>query len=393
MIKHITNSLPPLEYLLKEGAFIEFDENGNVVSTQLSTQVIEGEQLTYSPQLRTYRKTTTYSVAYSLKSNPSSDQPKKAQDVLKTGGKNISKQELKALVDSTFKDLGINIKKFTHVLLLGSSDNLVNLLGEAAASLAGAKLIHVPKMEYKYIDNAVNWEEYQRQTKKVKRSVDDYLDKRAKQSPGPYTISKTGLRGAMSKVFYTKYDVGVNPYEKGKVGDTVTGLLHRAVAGIDGVRLLIVDDNIHSGQDFSKLFDSIDEIYKGIEADYTKTVKQSGISASPVHRSHPDRIMGYVLYKLEDEDIIKTKEKQTGTVVAKPSQVKKQDLIDTVIKWYETHPEPTWRADLKIVQRVLKGIEAKAKTYAEFESEIKSRYGQTVFSDPEHKRTYKPLRK
>ena len=119
MIKHITNSLPPLEYLLKEGAFIEFDENGNVISTQLSTQVIEGEQLTYSPQLRTYRKTTTYSVAYSLKSNPGSDQPKKAQDVLKAGGTNVPKQELRTLVDSTFKDLGINIKKFTHVLVLG----------------------------------------------------------------------------------------------------------------------------------------------------------------------------------------------------------------------------------------------------------------------------------
>lgn len=392
MLQETLPSLSLLKLLL-EGAFVDFDKSGQAKSVSIDTKTIPGEQLHYTPRSRRYNTYgVRYNVYYSLSTAEDAKAPKQAQDVLKRGGVNINKSELEAIILATFKDLNVPYTKFTHIFTLGSSDNLVNLLGEAAASICDAELVQVPKMQYKFIDNAVDWKKYQQQTEKIKRAVDDYLEKRASTEQSPFSVSKTGLRGAISKAFYSKYDMGFNPYEKGNVGDRVNSILHQAVLGSNGVRVLIVDDNIHSGEDFSKIFKGVNDIYQGIKTQFDSYAKTGKATLTAPHLSHNERIAGYVLYRLEDVDINKTKEVETGQQKRKPTEIKTEKLIQKVLNWYQNHPEPTWKAQTKFVQKKLTDLSKAVPVFVKFEQEVERQYPK-VFSDTSYKDTYGVLRK
>jgi hypothetical protein len=334
-----TKDIAPRLYLqskVDEGAKVNF-EDGVVTNIEMSVKAIKGEQLITVDGIRT---TNNYKVYYSLESNPDAENIKASQDALKYDSNKIDTNELKELVSRTLKN---KINKVDYIGFLESKGSLNNLLLKVVKDIYNVSdkdIIPIEKMEYDYIDNAVNWEQFQKESKTIQDAIIKYLEKTSKE-PGPYKIRKSGeTQSAIIQRLHSKYDLGLNPNESNKDLPPIFNVIVDCLN--NNKTLLIIDDNIHTGIDFSKIFKSINQIIEKMKEESLKPSDEELNSSSQIqnivgnpkfktsiflqnkykelkqienqfqerkliinkqYSNSTNNIFGYVLYKLKDSDL------------------------------------------------------------------------------------------
>jgi hypothetical protein len=322
--------------LKKEGAKVDFKDNV-AVGIKISSKNIEGEQLV---TIDGSRVTNGYKVYYSLESDPNASNIKASQNALKYDANLININELKELILKTLKN---RLPKIDYIGFLESKGELNNTLLKAIQEIykiPSENIIYVKKMEYKFIDNAVDWDSYLKQTKEIQQDIQKFLDKTASK-PGPYKIRKSGeTQSIIIKQLHSKYDLGLNPNEPNRPLPPIFNVI------VDCIKnkkvLLLIDDNFHTGTDFFKIFNLIDKLIEKMQLEASKPsdkehdalIQLQTIIQNPKFKTSaflqdkyknfkqiekqllqrkfivskqfydPDKVIfGYVLYKLKPSDI------------------------------------------------------------------------------------------
>ena len=334
-----TKDIAPRIYLqskVDEGAKVDF-EDGVATNIKISTKPIKGEQLITVDGVRT---TSNYKVYYSLESKPDAENIKASQDALKYDSDKIDVNQLKELVNKTLKN---KIGKIDYIGFLESKGSLNNLLLEVVKDIYNVpdeNIISIEKIEYDYIDNAVDWEQFQKESKTIQDAIIKYLEKTAKE-PGPYKIRKSGeVQSAIIQRLHSKYDLGLNPNEPNRALPPIFNVIIDCLN--NNKTLLIIDDNIHTGIDFSKIFKSINQLIEKMkEESLTPSSEESNALAqiqniirnpkfetstflqdkykelkqienqfeerkfiiNKQYSRSTDNMFGYVLYRLKDSDL------------------------------------------------------------------------------------------
>ena len=334
-----TKDIAPRIFLkskIDEGAKVDF-EDGIPVDITISSKPISGEQLITVDGIRS---TNNYDVYYSLESNPKADNIKSAQDALKYSADKISEGELKELIIKTLKS---RLNKVDYIGFLESKGALNNKLISVIKDIynvSDENTIFVKKLEYKFIDNAVDWNQFQKESETIQKAILSFLEKTS-QSPGPYKIRKSGeIQSSIVQRLHSKYDLGLNPNEPDKPLPPIFDVIVDCIS--NKKTLLIVDDNIHSGTDFFKIFGVINELVEKMKNESTKVSEEEqkafdelqSIITNPkfktssflqdkykelkqIEKEYNERklivnkqysntdIFGYVLYRLKDSDLNK----------------------------------------------------------------------------------------
>ena len=245
---------------INEGAKVDFDEQNNLKDIQISYTHLNGEQLN---TINGNRKTTNYNVYYSLESDPKSINIKQSQDALKYNSNKINKQELKTLI---IKTLGFNLGKIDYIGYLESKGGLNNVLLDIIKeiyNIPSENIIEISKMEYNYIDDSVDWEKFKGESEGIKDAILNFLDKRSK-TPGPYKIRKSGeIESKIIQRLHSKYNLGLNPNTFNHPLPPIYNILVKCLT--QNKKLLIIDDNLHTGEDFRKIFKSIDILFNKLK--------------------------------------------------------------------------------------------------------------------------------
>jgi len=327
---------------IKEGAKVTFDDAGNASKIEIAYKPIDGEQLnTYSG----VTTTNSYKVYYSLESAPDQTNIKKAEDSLKYDSDLIKPADLKDLLKNTLRT---SIPKVDYIGYLESKGGLNKILIGTVKELYGVSeenVVEVKKVEYTNIDDVVDWESFKKLTDPIKKEVIRFLYKTAEEKP-PYKIKKSsgreggGTQSIIIRQLHSKYDLGLNPNLKNKSLPPIYDVLVKCIT--QGKTLLIVDDNIHAGIDFYKIFQNVEELVNKLkEANAAPTADEEGVDeklaawkANPKAKKSAhiqgeiqklegiqkmrrervtimnnglngsnERIFGYVLYNLDPKDV------------------------------------------------------------------------------------------
>ena len=305
---------------IEEGAKVTFDDpnaqDPNPTDIQISWKPIEGEQMmSYNHQT----KKEGYTVFYSLISAPDETNVKHAQDALKYHAELINQAELKDLLGHTVKISLLNAvesKKIDYIGYLESAGNLNKALLNVMKELFNVpdeNIIDIEKVAYQNIDDAVNWEKFDRLDQKTKDMIIKYLYqtrgvapgeqadnarvsnkdgeviKLGSYNPGPYKIKKSpgeggSTPGRVVAQLHSKYNFGMNPNIDPDYDPlSLEGLSEEQLKLIPPIyrklvdcilnrkTLLIIDDNIHSGDDFRKIFRKVDELAEKIRDGLAKS--------------------------------------------------------------------------------------------------------------------------
>lgn len=305
---------------IKEGARVEYDQGDNPVSITLKNSNNEDEQLFFEPAIRT---TSGYTIYYSLVGRQGEEGIKVAMDALKHRSELIKGNELIQVVKSSIP----TNNSYTDIAVLESSAKLNNKLTLALKEIyPQAKLHYIEKIKYDKIDDSVDWERFRRESEKIKAGIINFLYKTAEKE-GPYPIKKTGsTQSSIIARLHSKYDIGNHPYFPDKSKPEIYQTIVKVLQG--NGKLLIVDDNLHSGTDFAKIFNSITDLKEKIEnkmlsdfseidpilgklpGDRTKEEREivkvfydARKRISRLVKNPRNSIDGYVLYRINNEDL------------------------------------------------------------------------------------------
>ena len=331
-----------LRNIILEGAKVTFtkaskDSKPIVNDIDISPAPIPGEQLkTVSGK----RRTDSYNVYYSLESLKATPGIKAAQDALKYDADKINQNDLKNLITKTLKP---ELPKIDYIGFLESkgelNQTLITTLKEIY-NVSDDNVISIGKIQYEYIDDAVDWEQFRKESDKIKNAIVRFLYKRAEQSP-KYSIRKSGeTQSQIVQRLHSKYDLGLQPNLPNAPLPPIYDVLVKCIT--QRKTLLIVDDNLHTGTDFLKIFRTIDKLVDKLKDEYSQPTKQEQevfnqiekIKQHPKFNTSPvlqnqykelsavrldylqrtqtltkdfvrvrERIFGYVLYRLSDADL------------------------------------------------------------------------------------------
>ena len=324
--------------VLYEGAKVNFAEDGETVnSIELKVSPIEGEQIVTDPNTR---DTSQHTVIYSLISNKKPG-AKTALDALKNNSDLISDQALETFLKTV---VGGAFGKVDNIGYLESSAGLSERLARTFAKIykvSPENIFPVEKVAHTHIDNAVDWDQWKKESAEIQKDIINWLDKVA-SDPGPYKIKKTDTtQGSIVQRLHSKYNTGFHPYVKNEEDVPFFKAVEAAIKL--GKGLLIVDDNFHSGTDFLKIFRQIEGYHqkrfeeisavtqeeqevlgkikelepylrKGTLHDKGKQSLEAALKAQKAFQKSRENalklnkapskyIHGYVLYKLDDEDL------------------------------------------------------------------------------------------
>lgn len=330
-----------LSHILREiveGAKVDFkDDQKTPTAIQISQQRVDGEQL---QTVDGVRKTDSFSVYYSLESAPDATNIKPAQDALKYNSNLINSGDLKKVIQSSLKG---KVAKVDYIGYLESKGELNQKLLELTQQIyPEAKVVKIAKIEYTEIDDAIDWEQFRKESKAIQDSIIAYLYKTAEEDP-TYKIRKSGeVQSSIIQRMHSKYDLGLNPNVKNKTLPPIYDVFVDCIT--KGKKLLIIDDNLHTGTDFLKIFRAVDELSKKMteEAGKANETEQEAMDTMNQIEQNPkfktstflqdkhkqlktivsdyrnrtanitksygkarDNVYGYVLYRLKDEDLTK----------------------------------------------------------------------------------------
>jgi hypothetical protein len=259
--------------------------------------------------------------------SPEIDHPgriKYTMDKLKNGEIADMPSSLNDFIQGSFRKVGIT-RNFRpdYVVTVGSTAGLVNSMADAITQTLGSdtKIIELPKVVYFDAYDAFDWEEVNRQVDrngkktfdKAKSTIYDYVDK--EQTPPelkaaikasttvdelkravaiygivwrdivnakpakPFIVRSSGINsGGARSMWKDKYD-----YETTSFIDAVID------CAVNGSKMLIIDDNKHSGTDMRTIRRNVEEIVAGLD--------KKGPNADT-------RFAFYVLYRMPTKDYI-----------------------------------------------------------------------------------------
>ena len=256
---------------VREGARVTFDDTGNASKIDIAYKHLDGEQLaTYNNVI----KKNSYSVYYSLESVTGAANIKKSEDALKYNSQLIKPAELKDLLHNT---LGAEIEKVDYIGYLESKGGLNKVLINTVKELYGVSdenVVEVKKVEYMNIDDAVDWDSYSKlKSEPLKKDIIKFLYKTAEKAP-PYKIQKSsgkeggGTQSIIVKQLQSKYNLGLNPNLKNKSLPPIYDVLVKCIE--QDKTLLIVDDNMHAGIDFYKIFGAVRDLVDKLKEENAK---------------------------------------------------------------------------------------------------------------------------
>jgi hypothetical protein len=246
---------------VREGAKVTFDpekkpksgEKREPSSIEIAYKHLDGEQLNSEDGVTGKGR---YEVLYSLASDPRAKDVKAAQDALKHFPQYIKPDELTTLLKSTLVN---RIPKIDYIGFLESTGGLNNLLSDTLQKLyPNAEVVPIGKMRYMDMNKAVDWSSLETQSEAVKEAVFKYI-KKMHEKPGPYVVSKSDkTQSLVIRHLYSKYNIGLHPSGEGEKFPPIYDAVVKCI--LEKKTMLIVDDNIHTGTDFKKIFQGIDFI-------------------------------------------------------------------------------------------------------------------------------------
>jgi hypothetical protein len=248
-----------------EGVKVTFDANNIVNAIDISPSPIDGEQL---HTIRGIRKTDFYNVFYSLESSKMPG-TKAAEDALKYDTNNkINQNDLKALITTTLKP---QLPSIDYIGFLESTGALNQILLDTIKNIynvSDENIINISKIKYENIDDAVDWEQFRKESEPIQKAIISYLYKQAEQPP-KYSIRKSGeTQSKIIQRLHTKYDIGLHPNLPNQPLPPIYDVFVKCIT--QGKTLLIIDDNLHTGTDFLKIFRTIDKLVVKLETEYSQ---------------------------------------------------------------------------------------------------------------------------
>lgn len=272
--------------VIYEGAKIDFAQDGETVKAiRLQKLPIEGEQIRTAKQTDPDKTVSGLYVHIGLLSSTKEDPKVKASfDALKGKSNLISNKDLEKFVAGATGNF-----KPTHIGYLESSQDLSRRLAEAIAKTEGIpseNVILIKKKRYENFRDAIDEEAYAKAKANLRRSVDTYLEKRQKGGPG--VIGKKGTAPAVMRLLRSKYDLGIEDFAKDKADVPILEVLDQAFTKNSGVRLLLVDDNIHTGTDMSKIAENLNSLRK----------TKAKVDGKEVEGSLEGKVEAFVLYHI-----------------------------------------------------------------------------------------------
>lgn len=247
-----------------EGAKVDFqDDNKTPTAIQISQRPLDGEQLRNNDGST---KKDGFTVYYSMQSNPEAANIKNSQDALKYNAQLINTGDLAKVIGTTLKSV---LPKVDYICLLESEGNLNRKLVDIIKGMfPGAEIIPVAKMEYVDIRHAIDWDQYEKESETIKKAIMAYIQKKSKEQ-GPHKIRKSGeTQSSLIQRMHSKYNLGLNPnVQSGELPEVYNKIVECIKKG---KTMLVVDDNIHTGTDFLKIFRAVDDLVKKLIEETTK---------------------------------------------------------------------------------------------------------------------------
>jgi len=257
--------------------------------------------------------------------SPKIDHPgriKYTMDKLKNGEIADMPSSLNDFIKGSFRRVGITSNfRPDYVVTVGSTAGLVNSMATAISQTVGSsvKIIELPKVVYFDAYDAFDWKEVNSQVdrngaatfRKAKNTIYDYIDK--EQTPPELKAAITAattvdeLRRAVAAYGIVWRDIvnnkpakpfivrssginfgGARSMWKDKYDYETTSFIEAVVdCAVNGSRMLIIDDNKHSGTDMRTIRRNIEEIVAGLDK------KRPNVDT---------RFAFYVLYRMPTKD-------------------------------------------------------------------------------------------
>ena len=271
------------KHILKEG--IRVDTSGDTPTFDISYRDIEGEQLS---RVDGVTKKANHKVFYSLESAEGVRNVKHFMDILKNNPENIDDSSIMNLIKFSIPE------KVTYVAYLGSSQPLSRKIALWIKQLRSTEdIIEISKIQFKEIRHQIDHEIYSKQTPSIKNSLSTYVSTRSDDEDK--SMKKTGrTQGSILSKLVNKYLL--SPEKTRGEAPPIYEIIRNCI--MSNSTLLIVDDNIHAGNDFLKVMREIDLIKESL----AEAHKGNKYIQSTINASH-NRIQGYTLYKLQDKDL------------------------------------------------------------------------------------------
>jgi len=269
---------------LKEG--IRVDTSGDTPTFDISYRDIEGEQLS---RVDGVTKKANHKVFYSLESAEGVENVKHFMDILKNNPENVDDSSMMNLIKFSIPE------KVTYVAYLGSSQPLSRKIALWVKQLRSTEdIIKISKIQFKEIRHQIDHEIYSKQTPSIKNNLSTYVSTRSDDEDK--SMKKTGTtQGIILSKLVNKYLL--SPEKTRGEAPPIYEIIRNCIMDKTST-LLIVDDNIHAGNDFLKVMREIDLIKESLkEAHKDNKYIHSAIDTSR------HRIQGYTLYKLQDKDL------------------------------------------------------------------------------------------
>lgn len=177
--------------------------------------------------------------------------------LLKYNSELINDEQLKKLIQSNLKG---EIATIDYIGYLESTGELNQKLLKVIQQIyPKAEVVEISKMKYINIDDAIDWEQFRKESKKIQDAIVNYLYKTTAEKNPPYKIRKSGeVQSSIIQRMHSKYDLGLNPNVPNKTLPPIYDVFINCIT--QNKKLLIIDDNIHTGTDFVKIFRIVDEL-------------------------------------------------------------------------------------------------------------------------------------
>ncbi len=253
-----------IDIILKEGIYVDLKDQAepgvkdsheaNYIDISIKTK--PQDQFIYNPGKR---KINNYTVFHSFEPKPGIERLQDVQDAIKKHSELMYRPVLEQAMNAISTNL-----EFSYIACLGSSEKLSNKLASVAAdkwNVPKENVLFIPKLQYVDADAMLDRVSFDNLTDKshIKKKILDYIEKAKEyieQGTG-WEIKKSKTTGSdVIQRLHTKYNIGKHPTVDIKSPPKIYEAILNCLKNRQ--KLLIVDDNVHTGTDFAKLFKIID---------------------------------------------------------------------------------------------------------------------------------------